>query len=87
MDWRMCLATEPKSGTIRCNSFFSHPYDTDPEVADTDGDGINDGEELSFWKDDWSSDVNGDGLINLLVWDSDDDGHLDGIEIKYQTDP
>ncbi|UCH21386.1 MAG: fibronectin type III domain-containing protein [Deltaproteobacteria bacterium] len=53
-------------------------YGTDPNLADTDADGIDDGAELSFWGNNWNQDIDGDGLINLLDPDSDNDGHLDG---------
>jgi len=49
---------------------------TDPNVSDTDGDGINDGDELNKYKSD------------PLVADSDKDGLNDYEEaIKYNTDP
>jgi outer membrane protein OmpA-like peptidoglycan-associated protein len=49
---------------------------TDPKNADTDGDGLNDGEEMNLWK------------TNPLRTDSDDDGLIDGAEVKqYKTDP
>ncbi len=53
-------------------------YGTDPNKADTDGDGMNDGDELAFWGDDWNADPDGDGMINLLDPDSDNDGYNDG---------
>jgi hypothetical protein len=53
-------------------------YGTDPNAADTDADGIDDGAELSFWGNDWNQDLDGDGLVNLLDPDSDNDGYLDG---------
>jgi hypothetical protein len=53
-------------------------YGTDPAAADTDQDGLNDGEEVQFWRVMWNADPDGDGLINLLDLDSDNDGVLDG---------
>ena len=47
---------------------------TDPCVADTDGDGIPDGEELSRG-------------LNPLVWDTDGDGLSDGEEDALGTNP
>ena len=53
-------------------------YRTDPNKIDTDGDGINDGAEITLWGSDWNTDFDGDGLINLLDPDSDNDGYPDG---------
>jgi hypothetical protein len=55
-------------------------YGTDPERADTDGDGIPDGAEVAFWGSDWDADADGDGLINLLDRDADNDAFTDGVE-------
>lgn len=62
-------------------------YGTDPKRADTDGDGIRDLDEIKFWKDAWKQDDDGDGKINLLDSDSDNDGASDGDEIAAGTDP
>ncbi len=62
-------------------------YNTDPNKADTDGDCINDGDELAFWGADWDGDYDGDGLINILDADSDNDGFSDGVEIDVGFDP
>ena len=62
-------------------------YGTDPYVADTDGDGLDDGEEVSYWGSAWDSDIDNDGLINLLDYDSDGDGYSDGFEVRRGTDP
>ena len=66
-------------------------YGTDPAVADTDYDGLPDAAEVAFWNShlttSWDDDVDRDGLINLLDLDSDDDGLLDGEEIKLGSDP
>jgi hypothetical protein len=62
-------------------------YGTDPYLADTDGDGLDDGEEAAYWGADWNSDIDNDGLINLLDIDSDGDGYNDGFEIERGTDP
>ena len=47
----------------------------DPTDADSDDDGVLDGQEPK-----WSEDSDGDGLINAADPDSDDDGILDGTE-------
>ncbi len=65
---------------------------TNPDMYDTDQDGIGDGDEYAYWnsRNDgvrWNSDLEnlssgrGDGLINLIDPDSDDDGLGDGTEI------
>jgi hypothetical protein len=53
-------------------------YGTNPNLADTDADGLDDGAELSQWGTNWNGDPDGDGLVNLLDPDSDNDGLLDG---------
>ncbi|MDY6838817.1 MAG: fibronectin type III domain-containing protein [Thermodesulfobacteriota bacterium] len=62
-------------------------YGTDPTLMDTDGDGINDGNELAFWQGVWGTDYDADGVVNLLDGDSDGDGYLDGEEIAAGSDP
>ena len=62
-------------------------YGTNPNLADTDGDGINDGDEVAFWKDAWNQDADGDGQINLLDRDADGDSVADGIELNDKTNP
>jgi hypothetical protein len=62
-------------------------YGTDPYVADTDGDGLADGAEVLHWGDNWSADLDGDGLINLLDEDSDNDGIADGSDSGDEEDP
>lgn len=71
-------------------------YGTHPFVADTDADGLDDGDELAYWTSrtdgvSWDSDLeprqgpvgtSGDGLYNLIDPDSDDDGLLDGTEVN-----
>jgi len=49
---------------------------TDPWDADSDDDGIPDGDEFM-----WNVDSDGDTLVNALDWDSDDDGLPDGLEV------
>ena len=52
----------------------------DPFDADSDDDGIRDGDEFL-----WSEDTDNDGLINALDWDSDNDGLPDGLEQRVVT--
>jgi outer membrane protein OmpA-like peptidoglycan-associated protein len=72
---------------------------TDPNNADTDGDGLKDGEEVKRYKTNpLITDTDGDGLKDgdeVKIYktdpakaDTDDDGLSDGDEIlKYKTDP
>lgn len=62
-------------------------YGTDPDLYDTDDDGIGDGDELAYWGENFDADGDGDGLINLLDPDSDNDDFLDGEEISQGFDP
>lgn len=62
-------------------------YGTHPGKRDSDGDGIDDGAELTYWGASWSFDGDGDGLINLLDNDSDDDGFSDGMENLHGFNP
>jgi TolB protein len=48
---------------------------TDPFLADTDSDGLSDGDEVRTY------------LTDPLVPDTDEDGLLDGEELRYATDP
>ncbi|WP_437756186.1 DUF3344 domain-containing protein [Sorangium sp. So ce1389] len=54
---------------------------SDPEDADSDDDGVVDGQEPNF-----SDDHDGDGLINVLDPDSDGDGLFDGTELGLPCD-
>ena len=36
---------------------------------------------------DWNADIDGDGLINLLDQDSDNDSFTDGFEVSEGFDP
>ncbi|GAB4257691.1 MAG: hypothetical protein Kow0092_04820 [Deferrisomatales bacterium] len=55
-------------------------YGTNASESDTDGDGILDGDEVGFWATSWNADWDGDGVINLLDTDSNNDGTADGWE-------
>ena len=69
--------------------------DSDDEIPDTDGDGLNDDEEKSLGTDPALEDTDGDGLndsaeikdyqTNPLKNDTDDDGLMDGEEINIYT--
>ena len=54
---------------------------TDPNDADSDDDGVKDGDEPDF-----DDDTDGDGTINALDPDSDDDGLYDGTELGLPCD-
>ncbi len=72
---------------------------TDPNRADTDSDGLNDGDEVNKYKTNpLNNDSDGDGLkdndeiyiykTNPLKGDTDNDGLLDGEELNiYKTNP
>ena len=72
---------------------------TNKKIADTDGDGLNDGDEVTKYKTDpLKADTDGDGLndgdevtkyrTDPLKADTDGDGLNDGDEVtKYKTDP
>jgi hypothetical protein len=72
-------------GLLACDE--SH-WGTNPDVADTDGDGINDYAELTYWGETNAlADMDGDGIPNILDPNSDGDGVKDGAEIAAGTDP
>jgi len=66
-------------------------YGTNPTLSDTDGDGLSDKVELDYWTQhpgaNFDSDTDGDGIINLLDPDSDNDGVVDGKETELGFDP
>lgn len=62
-------------------------YRTDFLKPDTDGDGITDGAELTMWGASWNGDPDGDGIVNLRDFDSDNDSYSDGVELAASTDP
>jgi hypothetical protein len=62
-------------------------YGTDPSKADTSHCGISDGYKLDYLGSRWNLDADGDGIINLLDDDMDNDGVLYGAEITNGTDP
>ncbi|RLF06262.1 MAG: hypothetical protein DRJ64_04635, partial [Thermoprotei archaeon] len=76
-------------------------YGTDPNLWDTDGDGMSDGWEIWYGlnatdPNDRFADPDGDNLVNLdeflatthpKKWDTDSDRMPDGWEVKYGLDP
>ncbi|MBO83950.1 MAG: hypothetical protein CL927_01210 [Deltaproteobacteria bacterium] len=72
-------------------------YGTDPDQQDTDGDGLEDGQEvLELGTDPTNADSDNDGIgdgeeyeggTDPLSSDSDGDGLSDGVEQTYGTDP
>jgi hypothetical protein len=57
-------------------------------MADTDHDGINDNDEITFWGENWNVNYDNDAIANnLLDPDADNDGYADGLEIHYGSDP
>ena len=91
-----CKADKDMDGLGKCDEI---KIGTDPMNADTDGDGLNDGEEyLTYKTDPLNTDSDSDGLSdyeevkntksNPLIADTDGDGLNDGEEVnKYKTDP
>jgi hypothetical protein len=68
----------------------------DPFNADTDGDGLSDGEEVSLASNPANPDTDGDGMsdseevaagLDPSVFDVDDDGLSDAAELALGTDP
>ncbi|MHA2003124.1 MAG: PKD domain-containing protein, partial [Candidatus Thorarchaeota archaeon] len=60
---------------------------TNPNSRDSDGDGLEDGPYENDFNNnipveqDWNIDTDGDGIINVLDSDSDNDGYSDGVDI------
>ncbi len=61
-------------------------YGLNPRLDDSDLDGWADLDELNGWTDPFA-DSDGDGDVNILDRDSDDDGAFDGRELALGTDP
>ena len=91
-----CKSDKDKDGLGKC---LEKEIGTDPNNPDTDGDGLNDGEEYSTYKTNpLQTDTDLDGLndyqevkvnkTNPLIADTDSDGLKDGDEVtQYKTDP
>ena len=69
---------------------------TNPDMADTDSDGVNDGEEVTDGTNPLVADTDADGLsdgnektrgTNPLLSDTDGDGYSDSYEVQFFTDP
>jgi formylglycine-generating enzyme required for sulfatase activity len=69
---------------------------TNPDMADTDSDGVNDGQEVTDATNPLVADTDGDGLsdgeertltTDPLVADTDGDTYYDGYEVQFTTDP
>lgn len=70
----------PDSAETNTGTFIdANDTGTDPEVVDTDGDGIGDGDEID-------PAVGSDIITNPTLADTDGDGLLDGFEIDNQLD-
>ncbi|HCY75173.1 MAG TPA: hypothetical protein DHV28_04575 [Ignavibacteriales bacterium] len=91
-----CKSDKDNDGLGKC---LEKEIGTDPNNPDTDGDGLNDGEEyLNYKTNPLQADTDLDGLgdaqevkttrTNPLIADTDNDGLKDGEEVnKYKTDP
>ena len=89
-------ALDPDSdGLTNLQEYTGH---SDPQKADTDGDGLNDGAEVAqHHTSPLRTDSDGDGLndgdeinsrgTNPLAKDTDADGFPDGVEVSQGTDP
>ncbi len=84
-------------GDTVCNDYEVYCLGTDPQNPDTDGDGLNDGQELDLGTDPKKPDTDGDALsdgdevlvrqTNPLNKDTDADGLEDGWEVLgYDSD-
>ena len=69
---------------------------TNPNLADTDNDGVNDGQEVADTSDPLVADTDGDGLndgeektrsTNPLLTDTDGDSYSDSYEVNNDADP
>ncbi len=69
---------------------------TNPNVADTDGDGVNDGQEITDSSNPKVADSDGDGLndgsektrgTDPLLNDTDGDSYSDSYEVQFASDP
>jgi hypothetical protein len=80
-----CTLDYDADGLTDCDEI--NIYGTLPGLADTDKDEIIDGDEINYWETNWNTDPDRDGLINILDPDSDNDGYMDGEEIKAGTKP
>lgn len=87
LDANFTADTADSDGDGITNHAEIHTYGTDPESRDSDQDGIEDGDELDYWGENWSQDIDGDLLVNLLDADSDGDGFQDGHEMSAFSDP
>ena len=91
-----CESDKDMDGLGKC---LEKEIGTDPKNPDSDGDGLNDGEEyLTFKTNPLQTDSDLDGLndyaevkvnkTNPLMADTDNDGLKDGVEVtQYKTDP
>ena len=79
-----------------CTLEFRFGVGTDPLVADSDGDGLTDTEEVALGTDPWKTDTDGDGLGDFdeveigtepLSADTDGDGIPDGWEVDKGLNP
>ncbi len=69
------------------NIYYTEAWETLPYVYDSDGDGLNDGNDiLSGGKLYWLGDIDGDGLCNGMDRDSDGDGLLDNSSTEQLFD-
>jgi parallel beta-helix repeat protein len=86
-DWLSDFMENEDSDADTLTNIWEYENGLNPQIEDSDADGLNDGDEKTYWGDSWNADIDSDGLINILDPDADGDGSSDGDEIAQGTDP
>ncbi len=85
----LCVSENDCDGDGLTDDDERNIYGTNPYLANTDGDGLDDGHEVRYWLGRWNEDNDSDGLINLLDYDSDGEGggEYDGSSYAGSSKP